>query len=77
MRPGSCLKSLCGAVLGVISISALIEALRQLERGFDIGSIAIAVPGGTQEIGLGVAMILVLIFRQRGITDNKEITWPL
>jgi hypothetical protein len=35
------------------------------------------VPGGTQEIGLGVAMILVLIFRQRGITNNKEITWPL
>jgi branched-chain amino acid transport system permease protein len=66
-----------GAVVGVISISALIEILRQFEKGFDLGSIAVAVPGGTQEIGLGVAMILVLIFRQRGITNNKEITWPL
>ena len=71
------MNSLSGAVVGVISISALIEILRQFEKGFDLGSIAVAVPGGTQEIGLGVAMILVLIFRQRGITNNKEITWPL
>jgi branched-chain amino acid transport system permease protein len=71
------MNSLSGAVVGVISISALIEILREFEKGFDIGSMTIAVPGGTQEIGLGAAMILVLIFRQRGITDNKEITWPL
>jgi branched-chain amino acid transport system permease protein len=71
------MNSLSGAVLGVICISALIEVLRQLEKGIDIGAMTIAVPGGTQEIGLGVAMILVLIFRQQGITDNQEITWPL
>jgi branched-chain amino acid transport system permease protein len=71
------MNSLSGAVVGVISISALIEVLRQLERGVDIGFTTIAVPGGTQEIGLGVAMVLILIFRQRGITGNKEITWPL
>lgn len=70
------MNSLSGAVIGVISISALIEILRQLESGVDIGLTTIAVPGGTQEIGLGVAMVLILIFRQRGITGNKEITWP-
>jgi len=70
------INSLSGAVIGVISISALIEVLRQLERGIDIGFTTIAVPGGTQEIGLGVAMVLILIFRQRGITGNQEITWP-
>ena len=70
------MNSLSGAVIGVISISALVEVLRQLERGVDIGFTTIAVPGGTQEIGLGVAMVLILIFRQRGITGNQEITWP-
>jgi branched-chain amino acid transport system permease protein len=70
------MNSLSGAVIGVISISALVEVLRQLERGVDIGLTTIAVPGGTQEIGLGVAMVLILIFRQRGITGNQEITWP-
>lgn len=70
------MNSLSGAVIGVICISALIEVLRQLETGINIGLTTIAVPGGTQEIGLGVAMVLILIFRQRGITGNQEITWP-
>jgi branched-chain amino acid transport system permease protein len=70
------MNSLSGAVVGVICISALIEILRQLEKGIDIGGATIAVPGGTQEIGLGVAMVLILIFRQRGITGNQEIGWP-
>jgi len=71
------MNSLSGAVIGVICISALVEILRQLERGIEIGSASIALPGGAQEIGLGIAMVLVLIFRQRGITGNQEITWPL
>ena len=71
------MNSLSGAVIGVVCISALVEILRQLERGIEIGSASIALPGGAQEIGLGIAMVLVLIFRQRGITGNQEITWPL
>jgi branched-chain amino acid transport system permease protein len=70
------MNSLSGAVIGVIGISTLVEVLRQLERGVDVGLTTISVPGGTQEIGLGVAMVLILIFRQRGITGNQEITWP-
>ena len=62
-----------GAVVGVGAISLLIEVLRQLEHGFVVGSITVAAPGGTQEIGLGVAMLLVLIFRRGGITGNQEI----
>jgi branched-chain amino acid transport system permease protein len=71
------MNSLSGAVISVICISALIEILRQFERGIEIGSTSVALPGGAQEIGLGIAMVLVLIFRQRGITGNQEITWPL
>jgi branched-chain amino acid transport system permease protein len=71
------MNSLSGAVIGVICITALVEILRHLERGIEIGSTSIALPGGAQEIGLGIALVLVLIFRQRGITGNQEITWPL
>ncbi len=71
------MNSLSGAVIGVIAISVLIDALRTLESGIDIGATTIAVPQGTQEIGLGVAMVLILIFRQRGITGSQEIGWPL
>jgi branched-chain amino acid transport system permease protein len=71
------MNSLSGAVVGVVAISVLIEVLRQLEKGVAVGSLTISVPGGTQEIGLGVAMLLILIFRQSGITGNREIRWPL
>ena len=71
------MNSLSGAVVGVVAISFLIEVLRQLERGFHLGSLTISVPAGTQEIGLGVALLLILIFRQSGITGNREISWPL
>jgi len=67
------MNSLSGAVVGVGAISLLIEVLRQLEQGFVVGSLTVAAPGGTQEIGLGVAMLLVLIFRRGGITGNQEI----
>ena len=67
------MNSLSGAVVGVGAISLLIEVLRQLEHGFAVGSFTISVPGGTQEIGLGVAMLLVLIFRRSGIMGNQEI----
>jgi branched-chain amino acid transport system permease protein len=67
------MNSLSGAVVGVGAISLLIEVLRQLEHGFVLGPLTVAAPGGTQEIGLGVAMLLVLIFRRGGITGNQEI----
>jgi branched-chain amino acid transport system permease protein len=69
--------SLSGAVVGVGAISLLIEVLRQFEHGFNLGSLTVSAPSGTQEIGLGVAMLLMLIFRRSGITGSQEIGWSL
>ena len=41
-----------------------------------IGSSTFALPGGVQEIGLGVVMILILMFRPAGIMGNRELTLP-
>ena len=71
------MNSLSGAVVGVGVISLLIEVLRQLESGFTLGSLTVSASGGTQEIGLGVAMLLMLIFRRSGIAGNQEIGWSL
>ena len=62
-----------GAVVGVGVISLLIEVLRQSEHGFALGSLTVSAPHGTQEIGLGVAMLIMLIFRRNGIVGNQEI----
>jgi branched-chain amino acid transport system permease protein len=70
------LRSLSGAVVGVVALSALTEFLREFEAGFTIGSEVVSIPGGSQEIGLGIAMLLILLFRGDGITRNREIPWP-
>jgi branched-chain amino acid transport system permease protein len=67
------MRSLAGAVVGVLIISAVIEVLRQMETGIDIGGIVISLPSGSQEIVLAVAMLLIFLFRPRGIMAGREL----
>lgn len=70
------MNSLSGAVLGVVILSAIIQMLRWLEKGVDIGGTPFALPLGVQEIAIGVVMIVILMFRPSGLTRNKELLWP-
>lgn len=70
------MSSLSGAVLGVLVLSLLIQMLRALERGVDMGGIALKIPNGMQEIALGVIMIAILMFRPSGMMGNRELVWP-
>ncbi len=69
------MRSLAGAVVGVLVLSAVIEILRRLETGIDIGGLTVSVPSGTQEIVLAVAMLLIFLFRPRGIMGGRELQW--
>jgi|MDTC01.3.fsa_nt_gb branched-chain amino acid transport system permease protein len=62
------MQSLTGAVTGVIVVSTLTEALRQIETG--IGR------PGLQEVGLAIGMLLILIFRPKGLIGHREIPLP-
>ena len=71
--------SLTGAVVGVLVISGLIDLLKRLEKGFDIGGTVIGIPNGVQEIAIGLIMIGILMFLPTGLTRNREWTlggWP-
>jgi branched-chain amino acid transport system permease protein len=68
------LGSLSGAVIGVVLLSALIQALRFLEAGVSIGETMISLPKGVQEIALGVIMIVILALRPSGLMGNSEVT---
>lgn len=67
--------SLTGAVFGVLVLSILIEGLVRLEQGVEIGPSTFAIPSGTQEILIGVLMILILIFRPSGLSAGQELKW--
>jgi branched-chain amino acid transport system permease protein len=68
--------SLSGAVSGVVLITVVTEVLRGGEAGIRLGSTTFTLPRGAQEIGLGVVMILVLIFRPAGLSGGQEIPSP-
>lgn len=69
-------RSLAGAVIGVISVTTLIELLRRVQEGVTLGGTTISAPDGLQQIALAVIMILILIFRPQGLMGGREILWP-
>jgi branched-chain amino acid transport system permease protein len=70
------MRSLAGAVLGPLSISALLEILRLLEVGIPVGSFKLAAPAGLRETGVAFLMVLILLLRPRGFTGGREVPWP-
>ena len=68
--------SLSGAVVGVVALTAVTEILRRFEAGVPAGDVTIMLPPGLQEVGLGIVMILVMMFRPAGIMGGKELGLP-
>jgi branched-chain amino acid transport system permease protein len=68
--------SLAGAVVGTATVSILTEELRRMEVGQDIGPVHIAIRPGLQEVGVALFMLLILIYRPKGITAGREVPWP-
>ena len=68
--------SLSGAVVGVVFITIVTEIFRAGEAGFSVGGYSWSLPRGAQEIGLGVLMALVLIFRPDGVMGGRELPFP-
>jgi branched-chain amino acid transport system permease protein len=68
--------SLTGAVVGTVAVTLVIEILRGLEKGLVVGGETFALPQGSQEIGLGIVMALILIFRPQGLAGAAEIPPP-
>jgi branched-chain amino acid transport system permease protein len=54
----------------------VVEVLRKFEAGITIGGSKFSLPQGAQEIGLGVIMVLILLFRPAGLTRSREVPWP-
>lgn len=68
--------SLSGAVVGTLVFTVIDIVLQQLQSGIEIGSFLVTIPQGTRPIVLGLVLVLMLLFRPRGLTGGREITWP-
>ncbi|REF73426.1 branched-chain amino acid ABC transporter permease [Paracoccus versutus] len=67
------MSSLTGAVIGVLAVTSVIELLRALEGGVQVSTVTLALPLGSQEIGLGILLACALIFRPSGLTGGHEL----
>jgi branched-chain amino acid transport system permease protein len=65
------LTSVSGAVVGTVTITILQEALRRFENGPLSGNYP-----GFSELILAGLLIIMLIWRPRGLTHGHEISWP-
>ena len=67
--------SLTGAVCVVVVTTLLVELLICLEQGVTLAGVALRAPGGTQEVVVGMLMVVVLVFRPQGLMGSTE--WRL
>jgi branched-chain amino acid transport system permease protein len=66
--------SLTGAVSGVIVVTLIVQLLRFGEQGVTLGSTQLKLPENSSELGLGLLLALILIFRPNGVSGGKELT---
>lgn len=70
------MRSLGGAVVGVVVVTTIADVFRRLEVGVDLVGTRLSTPTGTQEMFLAALMLLILIFRKDGLIGRNELRLP-
>ncbi|WP_201747205.1 branched-chain amino acid ABC transporter permease [Glaciimonas sp. PCH181] len=68
------MRSLAGAVVGVVVVQSITEIFRQLESGISVAGNQFSLPTGVQELVLASAMLLILIYRRDGLMAGREFS---
>jgi branched-chain amino acid transport system permease protein len=66
------MKTLAGAVVGPIVVTAILEGLRSLEDGIKVGGIHAKAPAGSSSVGLALIMLAILLFRPAGLMSGSS-----
>lgn len=67
--------SLTGSILAAALLTLVPEALRPLEQGFAAGGLVVPGLFGLSQIVLGLALVLVMIYRPQGLLGQTELGW--
>ncbi|MEO0624604.1 MAG: branched-chain amino acid ABC transporter ATP-binding protein/permease [Pseudomonadota bacterium] len=65
--------SVSGAVIGVIAVTLLQDGVRRLEGGITIAGIELPAVFGLTTVALGVAILLVIWLRPKGLVGSREL----
>jgi branched-chain amino acid transport system permease protein len=69
------MRSLSGAVVGTIVITAVSYFFSKLQNGVSVGEGTLSVPPGTANVSIALCMIFVLLFRGEGLLGDREINF--
>ncbi|MBV7518918.1 branched-chain amino acid ABC transporter ATP-binding protein/permease [Ensifer sp. ENS12] len=67
------ISTVSGAVVGSAVIMVIVELLRKLEGGVDLGAFSLPTVFGLTDIGIGLAILLVMYRLQDGLLGVREI----
>lgn len=68
--------SVWGAVVGTILVTAIGQVLLVFEGGVGLGSVEITLPNGVRGLVIAAALVVILIWRPKGVTGGKEFRLP-
>ncbi len=66
------MRSLSGAVAGVLVLSAVSEFFRSLEQGIEFFGTTVAARPGLEEVALSLIMLVILLYRRDGLFGDAE-----
>jgi branched-chain amino acid transport system permease protein len=67
--------SVSGSIIGVLFVTLLSEILRNAERGINLGFVTIPPVYGASQIIMAVILVLVIIFRPKGLLGERELNF--
>ena len=69
--------SITGSVVSAIAVTILMEALRFLDGPLDFGLFSFDAHPGLRMVVFSILLMVVVLFRQRGLMGNREFSWSL
>jgi len=67
------MRSLTGAVVGVVVVSVVGELVRQFESGIEIAGIAVPAIPGLSQVAIALLLLISLVLRPKGLTGGREL----
>jgi len=67
------MQTVTGAVAGTVLLAAVIQLLRQVETGIDLGGVHVPGIFGLPQLGMGIALLLTIWRRPLGLVGQYEV----
>jgi branched-chain amino acid transport system permease protein len=69
--------SITGSVIASVAVTILMEALRFLDGPLDLGLFALEARPGLRMVVFSALLMVVVLFRQRGLMGTREFSWTM